>query len=525
MKHKFNLLLLVLFVTVRLNGQINPYQRTTPAVKPNTVGIYPNIHKKESWNGREPGSYSLKFRCKAFKPGQIVWLADHHIGGKYYRDTAEVQKNGLIEFNGSYNTKVQSKQKLQRGMYLFVLPERKDYFEIMVDDDQDFTITFDTSFYQRDYYNTMKDDGSVENSDFVKYQNEKMTVIEKLISMDEDLKRDSSIENKKRLEPNKIAFLKEKELQDSLFIAKHPNNLLSHFLYALVGVEIPSKLPTKEDGTKDSAYPFNYFKQHYWDHVDFNEDGLVRMPVNVLKTKLDFYFDKVIVPDADTCIIASEKLLEKCKNSIENEKYIIWYLTNRFESSNIMGLDRVFVHLALSNYCSGKAWWVDSATVGQMCQNAFRRSHSLIGATAPELELKNLDSAWIKTNSIKASYTITIFWDPTCGHCKEIMPKLVKIYEANKSKGWKVVALSSGDKKKEWYEYVKEHPETKQFIHLIRGEVQSQKYADALYSYYVIASPTIYIMDADKKIIANRIDVDKIEEFINHTDEFIKSKK
>jgi hypothetical protein len=32
-------------------------------------------------------------------------------------------------------------------------------------------------------------------------------------------------------------------------------------------------------------------------------------------------------------------------------------------------------------------------------------------------------------------------------------------------------------------------------------------------------------MDADKKIIANRIDVDKIEEFINHTDEFIKSKK
>jgi hypothetical protein len=105
------------------------------------------------------------------------------------------------------------------------------------------------------------------------------------------------------------------------------------------------------------------------------------------------------------------------------------------------------------------------------------------------------------------------------------MPKLAKIYEKNKAKGWKVVALASGDKKKEWYDYVKDHPETKQFIHLIRGEVQSQKYADALYSYYVIASPTIYIMDADKKIIANRIDVDKIEEFINHTDEFIKSKK
>ncbi len=522
MKYKIYLFILTVLFAANTNAQIIPYQRLTPAVKPNNVGIYPNIKQKESWNGRESGSYSLKFRCKALKPGQIVWLADHHIGGKYYRDTAEVQKNGLVEFNGGYNSKIASKQKLQRGMYLFVLPERRDYFEIMVDDDQDFTITFDTSYYQRDYYKTMKVEGSKENSDFVEYQNNKMKVIDKLIALDEEIKKDSSIENKKRIEPKKMALLKEKEQQDSIFISLHPNNLLSRFLYALIGVEIPSKLPTKADGTKDSAYPFNHFKQHYWDHVDFNEDGLVRMPVNILKTKLDFYFDKVIVPDADTCILVSEKLLEKCKNSIENEKYIIWYLTNRFESSNIMGLDRVFVHLALSNYCSGKAWWVDSVTVAKMCENAFRRSHSLIGATAPELELKNLDSVWVRTNSIQAPYTLMIFWDPTCGHCKEIMPKLAKIYEKNKSKGWKVIALASGDKKKEWYEYVKEHPESKGFTHLIRGEVQSQKYADALYSYYVIASPTIFIMDVNKKIVANRIDVDKIEEFIDHLDQMKK---
>ena len=113
-----------------------------------------------------------------------------------------------------------------------------------------------------------------------------------------------------------------------------------------------------------------------------------------------------------------------------------------------------------------------------------------------------------------------IFWDPTCGHCKEVLPKLAKIYEENKSKGWKVVALSSGDKKKEWHEYAKEHPEMKEFIHLIRGEVQSQKYADALYSYYVIASPTIFILDSNKKIIANRIDVEKVAEFIEHSEKF-----
>jgi hypothetical protein len=99
------------------------------------------------------------------------------------------------------------------------------------------------------------------------------------------------------------------------------------------------------------------------------------------------------------------------------------------------------------------------------------------------------------------------------------MPKLAKIYEANKDKGWKVIALSSGDKKKEWEEYYNTHPETQAFTHLIRGEVQSQKYADALYSYYVVSSPTIYVLDADRKIVANRIDVDKMVDFLKHLDE------
>ena len=99
------------------------------------------------------------------------------------------------------------------------------------------------------------------------------------------------------------------------------------------------------------------------------------------------------------------------------------------------------------------------------------------------------------------------------------MPKVAKLYEKNKSKGWKVITLASGDKKKEWYDYLGKHPEISEFTNLIRGEVLSQKYADALSSYYVIASPTIYLLDENKKIVANRIDVDKIEEFIAHLDE------
>jgi protein-disulfide isomerase len=108
-----------------------------------------------------------------------------------------------------------------------------------------------------------------------------------------------------------------------------------------------------------------------------------------------------------------------------------------------------------------------------------------------------------------------MFWDPTCGHCKEAMPKIAEIYKNNKDKGWKVVTLASGNKRKEWLEYLEEHKEISEFTNLIRGEVLEQKYADNLQSYYVIASPTIFVLDENKKIVANRIDVDKMEDFIN----------
>jgi thiol-disulfide isomerase/thioredoxin len=181
-----------------------------------------------------------------------------------------------------------------------------------------------------------------------------------------------------------------------------------------------------------------------------------------------------------------------------------------------MGMDRAFIHMAVSTYGQGRAWWTDSSTISNMCKNAYERWPTTIGQPAPELELKNIKGEWYRTQSTKAPWTIMIFWDPTCGHCKEVMPKLAKIYENNKSRGWKVIGLSSGDKRKEWEEYYNSHPETQSFIHLIRGEVLTERYKQNLFTYFVKSSPTIYILDENNVIQANRIDIDKLEDFINH---------
>ncbi len=494
-------------IAAGLSAQPQPYVHTQPAVRHNNIGTYPNLKNKKAWNGLEPGNYSMKFCVKGVNPGDTVYLADYHLDGKYLRDTTVVDRKGMANFNGNF--------KMQRGMYLFVMPHMRSYFEFVLDDDQDFTINTDTAYYTGEYYKNMKVEGSVQNAAYADYQREKAGWIRNMMDLDKAIVVDSSQANVDAVKVKRDALMKQKGLIDKNYMLNNPDHYLTRFLWAMEDVDIPQPWPLK-DGKVDSAFPYHYYKAHYFDNVDLNEDGLVRSPVNILKQKLDYYFDKVEIPDADSSIKIANWLMERSRNSIEVEHYIIWYLTNRFESSNIMGMDKAFVFMAQTTYCNGRAWWSDSTTVTQMCENARTRAGSLIGNIGAPIELMDKDSNWINTNYFRAPYKILIFWDATCGHCKEVIPKLAKIQADNISKGWKVIALSSSDHRPEWIDYLKTHPEVKDWTHLIRGTVRSEAYAANLQSYYVIASPTIFILDENNIIKANRIDVEKIPEFIEH---------
>ena len=56
-------------------------------------------------------------------------------------------------------------RKLPQGIYMIVLPGKK-YFEILISDDQKFSVACSYN----DYYNTLKFTGSDENSAFIEYQ-------------------------------------------------------------------------------------------------------------------------------------------------------------------------------------------------------------------------------------------------------------------------------------------------------------------------------------------------------------------
>ena len=198
-------------------------------------------------------------------------------------------------------------------------------------------------------------------------------------------------------------------------------------------------------------FEYNYFRNHYWDNVDFNESGLIRAPQGLLTMKLNDYIDKVTFQDYDSLTRAVDIAIGKTVPYTEIQKYFIQYLTNKFQDRKIMCQDNVTIHLINKYYCSGDAWWYDdTAGKRKMCEEAKRAIPTMCGRIAPDLNLADTAGKYHRLYENLGKYTIIFFYDPTCGHCKEVIPVVNEVFNKHKNNGIKVYAVSSEGKYNEW---------------------------------------------------------------------------
>ena len=83
MRKRLLTLIITTLTVSQIIAQITPYERPYEVNKVSRVGDYPKIKEVKPWDGRTAGDYSIKIQLKGLQEGEIVFLADHHIGGKY----------------------------------------------------------------------------------------------------------------------------------------------------------------------------------------------------------------------------------------------------------------------------------------------------------------------------------------------------------------------------------------------------------------------------------------------------------
>jgi peroxiredoxin len=438
-------------------------------------------------------SYSIKIRVSGYTSG-TVQLANYYGDKQYLKDSAIVDNQGRFKFENK-------DLKLDRGIYLVVLPDKR-YFEFLIDSVQSFSMETDSA----DYIGKMKIKGSHENSIFYDYLNfitPRGKKAETLRSQLNDAETDDKTKAKIKEE---LAFL-DKEVVEykKNLMEKQATSFVAKMFKSLSEPQIP-ELPSLENGAKDSLFAFKYYREHYWDNIDFSDDWVVRSPIYA--NRLKRYIENMTVQIPDSINKTADYILEKAEVSPDIFKYTLWYITNTYERSNIMGMDAVFVHMVENYYMTGKAFWVDATQLEKIAERAMTLKPILIGKIAPNLLMRDLKNTIVPMHGIKAKYTILYFWDPDCGHCKKVTPLVRDIYRQYKSKGVNAYAVCMEVDSDKMKKFIEEKELDWINVYDPYHQTNFRKHYD------INSTPVLYLLNEKKEIIAKRIDAEQLKEIL-----------
>jgi Domain of unknown function (DUF5106) len=197
------------------------------------------------------------------------------------------------------------------------------------------------------------------------------------------------------------------------WIKEHAALFVSKLIKASLEPEIPAyakPVKTAKDSSDLYKFQFTYYKKHYFDNVDLNDERFIRTPF--LQKKIDKYFEDLVVQESDSISKDADQLLRGIKNQAMR-KYVVYKIASTYENHNIVGTDGAFVHLAEKYYIGEPQLW-DTTTIRKMKERIAIIKPLLIGKRIPEMFLTDPAGKLLTTSAIQANYTILFIYDPDC---------------------------------------------------------------------------------------------------------------
>ncbi len=321
-------------------------------------------------------------------------------------------------------------------------------------------------------------------------------------------------------------------LEQKRILKEYPEYLFAKYLNMVLEPEIP-EVPENIVNKQDLQY--RWYRDHYWDRVDFDDPRLVHD--GSFHQILDNYWTRVLPQMPDSMIVEATRLLSKAEGNDEMFKYITHYITFNSESSKVMCMDKVFVHMIDTYYSTGKAIWMDNAQIQKVVDRANELRDSQCGSVIPNIILPGLDQkTWVSLHDVKAKYTAVLIWESTCGHCKKEMPVYKELYEKWAPKGLEIFAIGNDFEPEPWQKFVNEKGYT-DWINvsdnplinaqdsasvLIYSGITTLKSLNFRTTFDVFATPKVFLLDENKKIVAKQIGAEQMGEILGKLEDMEK---
>ncbi len=363
-----------------------------------------------------------------------------------------------------------SSSKYDEGIYILSDSKQNPLFEILIGKDQKFSILVKDLMRP----NTYKIKGCKETSDYFKIHSR--TFHDKLHIKALESEMEYFPDNTKKIDSIK---LNHNEYLESIKI-KDRNSFLRTYIGFNKEIIVPQEY-------KDNYE--QYIIDHYFDDISFRDVRILN--TRLLKNKLDDYFNNymskqttdVVLQKIDYIIYQTTSRYRDIPQDLVNHEvrdYILWYLYSKYFDNDI-----IYTHLSDVYFSKLEINNLTENIRSEIVKRADILRKITIGRIAPTFTYIDDEGKQIDLSEIDSKNTVLFFYKPDCQKC--IREKRILGLIKKRQKNLTILHINISEEN----------------YHNVSQDIAVQ--------YDIKTTPTIYILDKEKKIIAKNIKAEEIE--------------
>jgi peroxiredoxin len=263
------------------------------------------------------------------------------------------------------------------------------------------------------------------------------------------------------------------------------------------------------DFNKSLDEQLKFLKSHALDSVNFNDDGLIYSDLFTNKSiEYLMYYRNPQLPKElleKEFMVAVDTILSKARVNQIVYQHSTEYLIDGFKK---FGFEKCIDYI-LDNYvikddlCLGDK-------LGNTVQRMIEQKKKLaVGSVAPNIMLRDTSGGMISLQSVKSAKSLIVFYSTSCPHCQSMIPKLAQLQIAKSSKELAILAVSLDSSRADWTKFIRKHSLGWMNVNDPKGWDGS-----AASDYFIYATPTLILLDKDKRIIATPTTIEELNQVL-----------
>jgi len=285
---------------------------------------------------------------------------------------------------------------------------------------------------------------------------------------------------------------------DSL-TSKHPDLFASKMIKASLMPDFKTYMKKKDAATYPSEAEF--LREHFFDNIDFADSNLLH--TDIIFNKIGEYFQYFAdPPSVDAFKKAIDFILIRAVANKNVYNYVMNTMLKTFDHSS---WEEVYSYVA-DKYISQNSC-TDDSKIKKLSAKSNAIKALRIGNKSPEIRSTDLNGKVVILDSVKSPYTLVLFWASWCDFCEKAMPDIKNIYAKYKMKGLEIFAVSLDSVKQNWILATNKYA-----IPWINTCDLKGFRSRVIVDYNIYSTPTFFLLDADKKIIARPVNTAILKE-------------